>query len=237
MTWRTAAIVVGCALLACILVVVLVDKVVLPMLVDNKDEAVVPNLVGMTTADARRRVEGMGLVVKDVREQFSATVAPGRVLSQRPYAGAVVKEGRHVYLTASRGVETVRMPDVRGQTLRDARTTLMRLGLGVGDVSYVYTDSVPINHVLTQGTSVGSTVNYGHVTTLQISQGPRGSTVPTVVMMSLSEARAILLDEGFTVGAIRFQPSGLYQPNTVLAQHPIDTTAPPGSPVELTVSQ
>jgi len=66
--------------------------------------ATVPDLSGMTLAEAEGALAVAGLAVGAVTEAFSATAAPGTVLGQSPAAGASAAPGSAVDLTVAYGI-------------------------------------------------------------------------------------------------------------------------------------
>jgi beta-lactam-binding protein with PASTA domain len=81
----------------------------------------VPNLLGLTVAEARQAAEQAGLVL-DTPE------AAGRVIGQRPRAGRSVARGKVVAVTVEPLLELI-VPNVVGMTVQRARKTLERAGL------------------------------------------------------------------------------------------------------------
>ncbi|MEN9795396.1 MAG: hypothetical protein RLZZ150_373, partial [Bacteroidota bacterium] len=158
--------------------------------------------------------------VMEPREQFSATVPEGTVMSQLPYAGATVKEGRRIYITVSKGVETMSMPSLYGATMRDARVTIMRLGLQSGDMSYDTSSSIPAGKVMGQSISAGASVASGAVVHLVISRGTSMVRVPQLISLMQDEAEQLLRDLGLIPGAVTSVPSSAFQSGTVMHQDP-----------------
>jgi tRNA A-37 threonylcarbamoyl transferase component Bud32 len=68
----------------------------------------VPDLVGLTYAEAEGELKQAGLLLGGVREVTSETVPEGVILSQDPQAGSTLEPGTYIYLTTSVGpaVET-----------------------------------------------------------------------------------------------------------------------------------
>ena len=147
-TWKRFGLLAACIVAAIAAVGIIVDQVVLPAIVRASDVVVVPSLVGTPLERAQADLAARQLVLVEPREQYSDKIPKGRVMSQLPYAGAQVKEGRRIYVTVSKGIETIEMPNVRGQLMRDARLTLMRAGLAIGDVQYEYSDSIEQNRII-----------------------------------------------------------------------------------------
>ena len=67
-------------------------------------DATVPDVVGQTQADASTAITAAGLTVGTITQVYSATVAPGRVVSQSLAAGATVGYGTAVNLTVSQSI-------------------------------------------------------------------------------------------------------------------------------------
>jgi serine/threonine-protein kinase len=88
-----------------------------------------PDTTGDSRRDAERQLHSAGLKVT-VTEQFSGDVDQGDVISQRPSDG-VVRPGATVTIVVSRGADTVRVPNVIGRTVEDARDRLEKLGFRV----------------------------------------------------------------------------------------------------------
>ena len=70
---------------------------------EEPQAARVPDLVGLTYAEAEGELEQAGLQLGGVREVTSETVPPGVISSQDPQAGSTLEPGTYVYLTTSIG--------------------------------------------------------------------------------------------------------------------------------------
>lgn len=219
-TWRK----IGVLALAGIVIVAgvgaLIDKLVLPAVVSMTETVHVPNVVGRDRNSAEVLLRDAGLVLMEPREQFSATVPAGTVMSQLPYAGATVKEGRRIYITVSKGVETLSMPSLYGATMRDARVTMMRLGLQTGDMSYDTSSSIPAGRVMGQSVPAGASVASGTTVQLVISRGTTLVRVPQLISLTVGEAEQLLRDLGLTPASGASMPSSAFQSGTVMHQDP-----------------
>lgn len=237
-TWKGfgvyTAILIGCV---CV-VGLLVDHVLLPMIVDSTTTLEIPNVEGRHVDDAIVILEGRGLVVMPPHEQFSADVKPGIVINQMPYAGATVKEGRRVYLTVSKGVETATMPDLRGRTVREARLTLLRMGMQLGGVTYVHNDSIPSETIVSQSIEPGEKVTSDRIPDIVVSEGPDAVVVPSLVGLPLQDAQALIGQSMLGLVVQKRMKSSAFEPNVVLNQTPqADSLVPPGSTVSVVVAE
>src|SRR5690349_4921665 len=77
-------------------------------------EVSVPDLRGKSPAEAHRVAEENGLTVSVERSYYTPSVPEGRVLSQVPAAGTVVRRGWEVRLALSLGPQRVTVPQVVG---------------------------------------------------------------------------------------------------------------------------
>lgn len=235
-TWKRTYVTIACVVAGLLSIGIIMDQFVLPLIVSSTEVIQLPNVVGKDIGTVRPQLQGLGLQVMDVREQYSDKVVKGRIMSQNPYPGATVKEGRRIYLTVSKGIETVRVPNLSGVNLRDARLTLMRLGLNMGNISYEYSDSIALNRVLAQGIPSDAQLPYGGSIDVVVSQGPNGIHVPDVFGMSVDEARQALEQSGLQLGIIAESSSGAFDPRTVISQTPrADSVVPSGTPISITI--
>ncbi len=71
----------------------------------EKKETAVPNIYGLTKADAITSIEGAKLKVGNVSEEYHETIPEGQVISQSPTANSTVEEGSSVDFVVSKGPE------------------------------------------------------------------------------------------------------------------------------------
>ncbi len=69
--------------------------------------------------------------LRDVKEAYSDEFEEGYVMDQTPKAGDMVRKGRKVTLTVSKGKEEIKMPDLIDMTEATAMSTLQELNLGL----------------------------------------------------------------------------------------------------------
>ncbi len=207
------------AVVGMFVLLLLLDKVMMPWYVKLGAEAAVPEVVGMPYAEAEELLKEKGFEVKRAEPRYSDKYPAGIVLMQLPYGGAVTKEGRRIYLTESRGVEMIPMPDVIGRPLREARITLMRQGFEVGEVEYDYNDTIMRDLIFSQSVPPNVGARPGTKIDLFISRGPttRYSMMPNLVGLSLDEARTRLEHAGLTLGVVRKKRS-TFDRNIVIEQ-------------------
>jgi serine/threonine-protein kinase len=95
----------------------------------GKTQAAVPNVAGMTEAEAQAALENAKLVLGSITEGTSTSVPKGQVISTDPVAGTQVAQGTVINLLISNG--QVMVPDVVGKGLSDAIRLLTSPDVGL----------------------------------------------------------------------------------------------------------
>lgn len=196
----------------------LVAFVILPDDVAVSDVSV-PGIVGLTQADAQRRLTALGLEVTIGESRFSADAPKSTVLSQHPLAGATVAPGSAVTLDISAGQQRATIPSLIGLSRRDAEGELRKGGLQPGKVISEPSDSAR-GLVLSTSPAEGQVVPHGTQVDLIVSAGPAQLTMPDVVGRDLQSANALLAQLGLSVAPAEFDPAALLPAGTVVAQTP-----------------
>jgi len=142
----------------------------------------VPNVVGMTEADARGALSSLHLGVANcISREWSDTVPEGRIISQDPEAGTWVRRNYSVDLVIC-GSQMVDVPDVVGMYQWYAERAIHSNCWLVSAISQVYSATVAKGYVISQDPPGGTSVPIGSSVDLTISQGPPGMVeVPDVV--------------------------------------------------------
>lgn len=199
---------------------VLFDKVIMPMYVKLGAIEKVPNVIGTSFGEARAKLAKLGFEVKKGEPQFSDKYAAGTVIRQLPYGGSETKEGRRIYLTLSQGSEMMPMIDLLGMPVREARIQLMRVGFDLGEIEYDYNDTIMRDLVYAQ--SIPPKVGARPATTVDVmvSRGPstRFTMMPNLISLDVEQARVRLQNAGLVLGIIRYKDDPSYLPNTVIEQ-------------------
>jgi serine/threonine-protein kinase len=90
----------------------------------------VPDVTGLSVADATTALRGQGLLVDPSgNEQFSNTVPAGDVITTHPAPNTTKHEGSTVHLVVSKGPRLVDVPNVVGQNINDAVQAIKDAGL------------------------------------------------------------------------------------------------------------
>jgi serine/threonine-protein kinase len=153
----------------------------------------VPNVIGMTEAEARDAIADAGLAVGNVDFEASETVDDEEVIRQDPNPDLYVDPGTSVDIVVSSGLPMVEVPFVVGSSQEEARNALRAAKL---DPKFESVESdEPQGQVLSTDPEAGQPIRQGSVVTVTISKGPK--KIPNVVGMNRSDAIQKILDAGF----------------------------------------
>jgi beta-lactam-binding protein with PASTA domain len=168
----------------------------------------VPNVIGKTYDEAKQILEAADLEAGIQDSTYVDTARALEVMRQSPDADAAVKSDRTIYLTINRAVPPkIDMPDLRGFSLTSAKLYLQSLGLKLGDTTFI--SGVAKNAVKEQqynGEEImpGTKINMGSHIDLVVGNGIGQETisVPDLLGMTVSQARAYLLSSNIELGEI-----------------------------------
>jgi len=124
----------------------------------------IPTVIGMTREQAEVVLETAGFSVGEIIEQASQQPR-GEVIETRPAAGSQAPMPTPVALVMSGGPSVLRVPDLVGRSLAEARRLLEQIGLVVGDVT---TDGGGGSTVLGQTPEAGAPVSAGSRVNLRV---------------------------------------------------------------------
>ena len=165
----------------------------------------VPNVVGLSQADAKSQIEAAGLEWELNPEKVASdTVEKDSVASTDPAGGAQAEKGSTVRVTISSGPDSVTLPDnLVGMSPDEARQAVEALGLKWEvNSSKVASDTVAEGKVAQTNPSPGSKVKAGQTITAYLSSGSDQVEVPDLVGTSQDQARSALKAVGLELGNV-----------------------------------
>ncbi|TXH20914.1 MAG: PASTA domain-containing protein [Chitinophagaceae bacterium] len=172
------------------------------------DAKTVPSVVNKPLAEAQKILEGAGFTVEVQDSVYYDTLKPLQIVRQIPDAEEIVKSHRTIYLTVNRAVPPmVKMPNIVGYSLRSAQFSLENARLKMGDT--ILKPDFAKNSILEQlynGQNIqpGALVRQGSKIDLVVGNGLSNQylTVPDLIGMTYSEAKALLDSKGIGLGAV-----------------------------------
>ena len=136
------------------------------------EKVTMPNLWGNPKDRAIEKLHALGLSV-EVYEEYSDETE-GRVFKTSPSADEKVSPGTIVQITLSKGpkpIEKVTIPNIVGKTEEEAKLAIEAVGLKVGTISRVNSDSVVKDYVISQ--SVNGEIEKGASVDIVVSDGQK----------------------------------------------------------------
>lgn len=198
----------------------------------GRQTVAVPRLEGLDRQAARQALEEKGLAVR-FSEEFSEDVPLGQVVSHDPPASASVDLRSTVTVVVSKGPPRVAVPDLRGRTQEEATKLATRAGLKVSMVGTRADNTAPRNTVVDQKPTAGTKIARGSTIEITLSSGPETKRVPSLVGMTLSQARQAAVAAGFSLSVEGGLDDGSL---TVREQDPAaGTEMPAGSRIVVTL--
>lgn len=157
----------------------------------------VPSVLGQTEQVAKKRLGDAGLDAK-VEKDFSGTFERGTVMRTDPEPRSRIRGNGSVTLVISRGPEIVRVPDLAGKSLADAKDALKEAGLAPGVITRSFDQETGQGDVIRTQPKAGTELRPDAGVALVVSKGSPVH-MPDVTGQSEEEATASLEDAGLDV--------------------------------------
>jgi len=201
--------------------IVILDYFILPNYVGYNNEHYLPDVRGEYLEKATYQLRSLRFNTKSILVPYLESHTPGTVIKMFPRAFTKVKEGRTIDLTIAGKDEDIEIPDISNLSLRNARLTLTKLGLGIDTIIYEYDNVISDGYISFQLPRKGQTVKSSTNMTLGVSRGapPDYYIIPDIVNYSLTRARKAIINEGLRMGEITYEFQPDLVPNTVIEQN------------------
>jgi serine/threonine-protein kinase len=192
------------------------DSVVTLFVSNGPTTVKVPDVVGLSDDDARRRIRRADLR-PEIERESSTKVAEGIVIRTDPGPGRLTERDSSVTLVVSSGPGEVEVPNVVGEDQESAVEALRAEGLS--PIVRERSSSEPVDTVVDQTPAAGQSVDEGSSVTIFVSDG-KVREVPDVTGLTQQEAEAELGDAGFNVSVRTRETDQPDEDGTVLSQSP-----------------
>ncbi|AND16255.1 Stk1 family PASTA domain-containing Ser/Thr kinase [Rathayibacter tritici] len=151
----------------------------------------VPDLAGLSEADATAKVAAGSFTVGDVSRRFDADVAAGVVISAALPDGSALPKTMSETSSIAMVVSLGPIPNVVGLSIDDATAKAKAAGLALDRSGEDWSDTVAVGVVLTQANPEAPAVT-GDAISVVTSKGPKPVAVPNLVGMNRDQAKAAL---------------------------------------------
>jgi len=192
----------------------------------------VPDLVGLTTAAARKKLASLGLSLDVAQQTESDTIPKDVIASQDPQPSASAAPNSTVSVIVSTGPSAASVPNVVGNDVDAAQAALRAAGF-VPSVSYTVDAANPTGKISLQKPEAGAHAKKGAPVTIYLSVS---GSIPDVTGRTLDEAKRILVESGYQIGNIAYtQDSSLQDGQVVRTEPEANSVLKPNESVNLTV--
>lgn len=176
----------------------------------------VPNVIGLPLSEAQATLHSYNLGFSVGPELFS-DADPNVVLDQDIPEGRMVRSGRIITLTISKGPEYADVPDVVGKSLREARIELQNAGFEIAEpINRVYSNQA-VDVVVGQNPTGNTRLKRSTQIIITVSQGPEPQpfALPSLQGLTAEAAQQRLSELKLTLGDVSGPMDGV-----VVAQTP-----------------
>ena len=199
------------------------------------EQVSVPNVRGLSEADARANLEGSGLIALIGQKEMVADAKPGTVVRQSVPPGQPLPKGHQITLTLADALPKV--PNVAGLGTAEARVLVEKDGFKLEIGEALADPQVPPGKIVKQGPAADTPYEKGRTVLVQVSSGPGEVEMPKLAGLALNKAK----EEAEKVG-LKPQVTWVSRAETatfaVLSQKPpAGEKVKPGSDVELVVNR
>jgi len=200
-----------------------------------------PDFKNMTVEQAERYIEEneLKLTIKEGEEVVSEEIEKGKIVSQDPEAGTVIKDNSTIRVNVSKGLGDGSVPDLKGCSIDEARNKLQEAGfvldedIGKGD------SEEPEGTVLRQTPEAGSELEKGSSVSIIVSNASLAkATVPYLIGKSQGDAESALRNAGLKLGSVSRDYSDTYAEGEVMwQQYDANAQLEKGTKVKIRVSR
>ena len=197
--------------IACVLLgIYILSLIFLDITTRHNKELIVPDFRGLSIEQANEQADILELKLDITDSVYIKSMKRGAISKQNPMAGSKVKKNRRILLTInSNQAKLIEVPDLKGLSLRQAKTVASSKGLNIGRLIYV--EDIATNNVLSQeikGRKVKpkSLVEAESTIDLVLGVNPDEATtlIPNVLGYKYLTARDILLNNSLNIAKVNF---------------------------------
>lgn len=202
---------------------VLIASVFLTMSVLIKgEELTAPNLIGKNINEAYQITSVKGIYLKKEIINFDKSYRPLTIIDQFPSPNTRIKEKSFVKVYVTAEITEVILPDLTSQSLKESENILTESNLKKRFVSYINSEDIPVDSVISQSYPPGSRVPTGTDVDLLVSKGSREKSFIMPFIIGMRAEKVVFHFErlGFQISKITRVPYSYLEPGIVVQQFP-----------------
>ena len=235
--WILTNLAMAVALFAVLLVI---TQVSLKVITRHNQVIIVPDFTDLSVADAKIVAKRYHIRTEVTDSVYVKRMEKGHVFSQNPAPGSKVKKDRNIKLTINaHSTKMVKMPNLIGYSLRQAKAEILGSGLTMGRL--MYREDLATNNVLDQfiaGKYVapGTEVEAESPVDLLLGLSPDESDtyIPYLVGFTLPVAKDNLFENSLNLGNVSYDETvQTYQDTLSAVVYQQNPTYSAGAPVRM----
>lgn len=197
----------------------------------------VPNVIGLSVDEAVRTLSDSGLKADTTEKRIHSEIEENHVISQNYNEGDKLKEGFTIKLVISSGGIQSLIPNVRQQTLAEAKVMIANEKFELGEITYEFND-LPEGMVINQTPRSGLKMPAGTMIDIVVSQGPESKKVivPSLETKTIREAESTLNSIGLRLGQIGYEANDSIAKDQVISNTKLGEEVERGTIVDIIVS-
>lgn len=217
-------------LIAALLVMFLAGLAMFFATVKGPEKVLVPNVEGKTLENAMLEMQVRELYPKIQLRYTDNPADEGTILSQEPKAGAIVKAGKRINLTVSRGVILDHVENYVGKNFESEQIRLQALFAGSNKPLIVFAeptykaDNAEAGTILAQEPEEGTEIANPVTVKLVVSRGPafEQTKVPNLIGLNVNDVLALMARTRIVFEFSAHVASGDERAGTVTSQQTLD---------------
>lgn len=190
----------------------------MPMFVRKGEEVSVPNVCNLPLDSATIVLKKIGLQSVVTERRYDQIIEQGRIIIQEPLPDTKVKKGRIVNLSVSLGPEKIVVPALSNLEFAKAKQIIDRLGLTIGDIDTIFSDSIAEGKVIQTVPEPETEVKKGDAIKIILSKGIF-LKAPNLVGLKIDSAKVIIKNLNLILGSIT-EVEGTGEKGTIIVQNP-----------------
>ena len=202
---------------------ILVTSVFLTMsLLIKGDEIKAPDLIGKDITVASEIAQQNGFFLKKITGNYSKNYKPLTVIEQIPEPGVFIKKNSNLKIFITSELIEVIVPDLTGYTREESRKLIKESDLKKRYVSYVNSDKVPQDFIISQSLKAGSHVPINSNIDILVSKGKRGEEyiMPDIIGKNAERILTYFEIIGLKIEKITKVSYPGLRPNIIIWQNP-----------------
>lgn len=186
------------------------------------EEVKAPDLVGKNLNEAYALASDKGVYLTKVVGNYDKHYAPLTIIDQMPAPGTWVKEKSFVKVFVTSELIEVIIPDLSGQGLKEIESIIRESDLKKRYVSYMESEDVPVDFLISQSYPPGARVPRGAEIDLLVSKGKGEPAyiMPDLIGLEIDQVSAFFESKGLQISRITDVPYPGLRPGIIIKQLP-----------------